>query len=73
MNNMKKLGVEIRLQSPHKSVIIEADGSKNLHLDVKHKDNKINCDMILLALGRPPCVESLCLQNTMVKQINGVI
>ena len=70
---MKKLGVEIRLQSPHKSVILEADGSKTVYLDVKHKDNKINCDMILLALGRPPCVDSLCLDNTMVKVIKGVI
>lgn len=68
MNNMKKLGVEIRLASPHKAVTKESDGSLTLHLDVgDYKESKINTDKILIALGRPPNVDSLCLQNTGIK------
>lgn len=60
MANMKKLGLEIRLESPHKAVTQEPDGSLTLHLDVgDFKVSKINTDRILIALGRPPCVDGL--------------
>jgi pyruvate/2-oxoglutarate dehydrogenase complex dihydrolipoamide dehydrogenase (E3) component len=74
MTNMKKLGLEIRLESPHKSVTQEPDGSLTLHLDVgEFKSSKINTDRILLALGRPPCVAGLGLENTDIRTKNGVV
>ena len=74
MTNMKKLGIEIRLASPHTTVIKEADGSLTLHLDVEdYKMRKINTDKVLIALGRPPNVDGLCLQNTGIKTENGAV
>lgn len=74
MKNMKVLGVEVRLNSPHKSVVQEADGTLTLHLESDdHKTNKINSDKILIALGRPPLVDNLCLENTGVKTVKGVV
>lgn len=64
MINMKKLGVDIRLSSPHKSVTKEADGSLTLQLDVLEGEDKIRADKILIALGRPPNVEGLSLDKT---------
>lgn len=70
MENMRKLGVEIKLDSPHESVTKEADGS----LSVKLKSGEIiPCDKCLVALGRPPNVEPLALQNTGVEIVKGAI
>ena len=67
---MKKLGVEVKLDSPHESVTKEADGS----LSVKLKSGEIiPCDKCLVALGRPPNVEPLALQNTGVEIVKGAI
>jgi glutathione reductase (NADPH) len=35
--------------------------------------SKINTDRILIALGRPPCVEGLGLENTGIKTRKGVV
>jgi len=75
MKNMKKIGgVDIRLNSPHKSVVQEQDGSLTLNLDVgDFKESKINADCILVAIGRPPLVDNLCLENTGVTVKKGVV
>lgn len=73
MSNMKKLGVEIILKAPHKSVKKEKDGSLTLQLDVLEGDDKIRADKILLAMGRPPNVDSLNLKKTNIKNENGFI
>jgi len=67
MTNMKKLGVEIRLNAPHNSVTKNSNGSLTLKLDVLEGADKINTDKILLAMGRPPNVDGLTLKNTEVK------
>jgi pyruvate/2-oxoglutarate dehydrogenase complex dihydrolipoamide dehydrogenase (E3) component len=64
MNNMKKLGVEIILNAPHKSVKKEKNGSLTLQLDVLEGNDKVNAEKILIALGRPPNVDGLCLNKT---------
>lgn len=67
MKNMKNLGVEIRLDCQHTHVVQEEDGTYTIHC--KSKDNhvsKINTDRILLAVGRPPNVDALNLQNTAI-------
>lgn len=66
MNNMKKLGVEIMLNSPHKSVKKEKDGSLTLHLDVLKGNDKVSADQVLLALGRPANLEALGLKQTKI-------
>lgn len=75
MKNMKIIGgVDIRLNSPHKSVVQEADGSLTLHLEVgDFKESKINTDKILVAIGRPPLVDNLHLENTAVMTKKGVV
>jgi glutathione reductase (NADPH) len=65
MKNLEILGVEVRLNSPHKCVTRDPDGTLTLHLDTTdYKTNKINTDKILIALGRPPLIDGLCLENT---------
>jgi glutathione reductase (NADPH) len=74
MKNLEILGVEVRTNSPHKTVAQEADGTLTLHLDTDdHKTNRINTDCILIALGRPPLIDNLCLENTGVKTQKGVV
>lgn len=61
MTTMKQLGVEIRLNSPHENVTANADGSLNVNLK---SGETIACDKCLVAVGRPPNVEPLALNNT---------
>ena len=56
--NMKKLGLDLRLASQHESVTKNADGS--LRVTLKGGDT-IDADKVLVAIGRPPNVEPLCL------------
>ena len=73
MNNMKKLGVEIILNAPHKRIHKEPNGTLTLSLDVAEGKDKVNADKILLAVGRPPNVDSLCLDKTQIKHQKGFI
>ena len=73
MNNMKKLGVEIMLNAPHKSVKKEKDGSLTLHLDVLKGNDKVSADQVLLALGRPANLEALGLKQTKIQNEKGFV
>jgi glutathione reductase (NADPH) len=73
MTNMKKLGVEIRLNAPHNSVTKNSDGSLSLKLDVLEGADKITAEKILLATGRPPNVDGLTLKNTEIKTDKGAV
>lgn len=46
----------------------EEDGSLTLHLEMnkEYKVEKINADKILIAIGRPPKIDELHLENTSV-------
>lgn len=70
MTNMAKLGVDIRLNSPHDSVTKNADGTLKVNLK---SGESIDCNKCLVALGRPPNVEPLMLQNTGVTINKGAI
>ena len=69
MENMRKLGVDIKLDSPHDSVVANGDT-----LDVNLRSGEtINCQKCLVALGRPPNVEPLGLANTGVEVVRSAI
>ena len=70
LENMQKLGIEVRLNSPHESVTQNDDGT--LKVNLKSGDS-IECNKCLVALGRPPNVEPLQLNNTGVQIKNGAI
>ncbi len=70
---MKKLGVDIILQAPHKSVKKEQDGSLTLQLNVLEGNDKVKAEKILLALGRPPNVDELMLNKTKISHDKGFI
>ena len=64
VENMKLLGLDIRLHTPHENVTKNDDGSVNVNL----KDGTtIKADKCLVALGRPPNIEPLKLENTDIK------
>ena len=68
MESMRKLGVEIILNRAHKAVSQHEDGSLLLHLHAKEGElNQLAADKILLAMGRPPNVSALGLENTGIK------
>ena len=74
MESMRKLGVEIILGRPHKAVTQNEDGSLVLHLHAKEGElNQLTADKILLALGRPPNVDALGLENTGIKVQNNFV
>ena len=64
IENMVKLGLDVRMHTPHESVTQEADGKLTVNLK---SGDKISCDKVLVALGRPPNVEPLKLENTDIK------
>ena len=70
MENMRKLGVDIKLDSPHDSVTAGEGGTLNVNL---RGGESINCHKCLVALGRPPNVEPLGLANTAVEVARGAI
>lgn len=61
---MQKQGFKVMLDSPHEKVSKNSDGS----LDVVLANGKgtINCEKVLLAVGRPPSTADLGLENTEV-------
>ena len=70
--NLKHLGVTLMLNSPHKKVTQEKNGSLTLHLvpgkEGEERPNKVTASRILLSMGRPPNVGPLELEeNTGVK------
>ena len=70
MENLTKLGVELKLDSPHESVTQNEDGTLNVNLK---SGESIQCNKCLVALGRPPNVEPLALNNTGVELNRGAI
>lgn len=70
MQNMEKLGLEVKLDSPHQSVTKNDDGTLNVNLK---SGESITCNKCLVAVGRPPNVEPLALQNTGVQVAKGAI
>jgi glutathione reductase (NADPH) len=74
MESMRKLGVEIMLNRPHKAVTQHENGSLILHLHAKEGElNQLASDKILLAMGRPPNVLALGLENTGIKVQNNFL
>ena len=67
---MEKLGLEVKLDSPHDSVTKNDDGTLNVNLK---SGESIACNRCLVAVGRPPNVEPLGLSNTEVKVERGAI
>lgn len=61
MENMTKLGIDFKLDAPHESVTKNEDGTLKVNLK---SGESIDCNKCLVALGRPPNVEPLQLQNT---------
>ena len=53
----------------------EEDGSLTLHLEMnkEYKVEKINADKILIAIGRPPIIDDLHLENTSIHTKQGVV
>jgi pyruvate/2-oxoglutarate dehydrogenase complex dihydrolipoamide dehydrogenase (E3) component len=51
----------------------EKDGSLTLQLDVLEGRDKLRADKILLAVGRPPNVDSLALKNTKIIHEKGFV
>lgn len=70
MENATKLGIEIKLDSPHESVVKNEDGTLNVNLKT---GESIQCNACLVAMGRPPNVEPLGLTNTGVEVVRGAI
>ena len=70
MENMAKLGIEVKLDSPHESVVKNEDGT--LKVNLKNGES-LQCNSCLVALGRPPNVEPLGLKNTAVEIASGAI
>jgi glutathione reductase (NADPH) len=68
--NMTKLGVDVKLDSPHKSVTKNDDGTLNVLLA---SGESIQANKCLVALGRPPNVSPLALENTGVEISRGSI
>lgn len=56
--------MDVRLDSPHESVVKESDGSLTVNLKGGHK---VNSEKVLLAMGRPPCTKGLGLEKTAVE------
>jgi len=64
VHSMKQSGMDVRLESPHESVVQEADGSYTVNLQ---SGQKINSEKVLLAMGRPPSTKGLGLETTGVE------
>jgi len=52
------------LDSPHEKVCKNSDGSLGVVLG--NGKGTVNCQKVLLAMGRPPCTADLGLENTEV-------
>jgi len=67
---MQKLGIDVRLGSPHQSVIKNWNDTLTVILE---NGDTINTDRCLLALGRPPNLEPLGLDKTGITIDKGAI
>lgn len=61
---MKKTGLDVRLKTPFTKVTKDDENSVTLHLS---SGEQITAEKILTALGRPPCVKGLGLEEIGVK------
>lgn len=61
---MKKLGMDVRLKTPFTKVTKGENGVLSVHLN---DGSTVEGEKCLIALGRPPNVEPLALENTDVK------
>ena len=64
LENMQKLGLDVRLQTAHKSVTKNEDGTLTVNLTT---GDPVVVDKVLACMGRPPNIAPLCLENTGVK------
>lgn len=70
LENMTKLGLDVRVQSAHEKVVKNSDGKLTVHL----KDGStIDTDKCLLAMGRPPNLAGLELEKTSIQVERGAI
>ena len=70
LENMGKLDLDVRLHAPHDSVTKNDDGSLNVNL----KDGTtIRADKCLVAMGRPPNITPLKLENTGIQVAKNAI
>jgi len=61
LENMTKLGLKVMLDSPHEKVEKTENGKMNVTL----KDGTVlTCDNCMIALGRPPNLDGLGIENT---------
>ena len=70
LENMRKLGVDVRLETPHESITKNWNGSLNVNLK---NGETINAEECLLAVGRPPNLKGLGLDKTQIVTDNGAI
>jgi glutathione reductase (NADPH) len=64
IENIAKLGIDVRLKAPFKNVTKEDNGQLRVHLK---DDQNFLTDKVLIAMGRPPKVDNLGLENTGIK------
>ena len=70
MDNMRKLGIDLRLSCSHESVTKNEDGTLNCNLV---GGESIKANKVLVATGRPPNVGPLALENTDVVVEKGAV
>lgn len=74
MRDMAIAGIDIRLNTTFKSIHQESDGSLKMILNsADYAEKSIIADKVLYAVGRPPMVDPLKLENTAVKTEKGII
>jgi len=70
IENMKKLGLDVRMHTPHKRVVKKEDGTLSVELA---EGDPIDCQKCLVALGRPPNLGPLGLENTDIAVERGAV
>ena len=68
LENMKKLELDVQIKKPFEKVTKEEDGLYTVHLKTGSGNEVLRAEKVLLAMGRPPCVKNLKLEeNTSIK------
>lgn len=70
VENMVKMGLDLRLETSQTSVAKNDDGTFTVALN---KGDPLVVDKVLGCVGRPPNVEPLCLQNTGIQVAKGAV
>eukprot|EP00806_Schmidingerella_arcuata_P002870 Macronucleus_36.p1 GENE.Macronucleus_36~~Macronucleus_36.p1 ORF type:complete len:473 (+),score=103.56 Macronucleus_36:1-1419(+) len=70
VESMQRLGIDVRLNSPHQSVIKNWNDMLTVKLE---SGETINTEQCLLALGRPPNLRGLDLEKTSIQTEKGAI